>query len=570
MRATKICSDDNPCDAIPFLQRALPLARLGLRVHPLEPRHKKPLLQGYKTIATPNQAVLMAWADAYPTANIGIVVGERIIGEIATPYVVLDIDNRRYGHTSLATLEQMHPALPMTWQVQTGDGQHIYLALPEHVTVPTREQTHAMSKRPAKDLAPGIEMLTAGCNLVGPGSIHPSGHVYHWMDCYDPASVELAMMPNWLIDRGLANGVLCERRRQNSSSASSNQTPVLQRKNGTFAREAKIGEKFSSGRVVLLADSRDETDVVEDAVGLPGNLTGETVKDLLSQRWVVQRCLALLSIPHFALSGRKFRCVLHKDVHPSASLVPPRSPGEPWLYVDHHCKDEEPRTLLLPLVYFCHVTGQPTTTRLNTPELLTWSVRLLREAGVLDGAEVRAPKLPADAPDHASAVYEGFLDLLSAKWRVTPRAASPFAWRFAERWIGLHEWHVGQGMKWLLSRGYIRFVQMECGLYTFLPGTRQLIHRRKKRAHAEKQKQEAIIQDAQPDVDTFLQEGETPRHQPYTKPAAGQSQQGASDVCVDGERERRQARLLTKCRAPNICLDLTDPFDQQVVVENAG
>jgi hypothetical protein len=125
-------------------------------------------------------------------------------------------------------------------------------------------------------------------------------------------------------------------------------------------------------------------------------------------------------------------------------------------------------------------------------------------------------------------------------------------------------------MKWLLSRGYIRFVQMECGLYTFLPGTRQLIHRRKKRAHAEKQKQEVIIQDAQPDVDTFLQEGETPRHQPYTKPAAGQSQQGASDVCVDGERERRQARLLTKCRAPNICLDLTDPFDQQVVVENAG
>ena len=166
MRATKICSDDNPCDTIPFLQRALPLAKLGLRVHPLEPRDKKPLLKGYKTIATPDQAALMAWADEYPTANVGIIVGERIIGESSTHYVVLDIDNRRHGHTSLATLEQMHPVLPMTWQVQTGDGQHIYLALPEHVTVPTREQTDAMSKRASKELAPGIEMLTAGCNLV--------------------------------------------------------------------------------------------------------------------------------------------------------------------------------------------------------------------------------------------------------------------------------------------------------------------------------------------------------------------------------------------------------------------
>jgi len=280
--------------------------------------------------------------------------------------------------------------------------------------------------------------------------------------------------------------------------------------------------------------------------------------------------MSLLSMPHFALSGRKFCCVLHKDVHPSASLVSPRSPAEQWLYVDHHCKDEEPRTLPLPLVYFCHVTGQPTTTRLNTPELLTWSVRLLRDAGVLDGAVVRAPKLPADAPDHARTVYAGFLDLLSAKWRVTPGVASPFVWRFAQRWTGLQEWHVGKGMKWLLSYGYIRFIQMECGLYTFLPGTRHLIHRRKKRAHAEQQKQEVIIQDAQPDVDACLQEGETPRHQPHTTPEAGPYQPGASEDWVDEELERLQARRLTKCRAPNSCTDLTDPFDRHVGVGSAG
>jgi hypothetical protein len=276
-----------------------------------------------------------------------------------------------------------------------------------------------------------------------------------------------------------------------------------------------------------------------------------------------------MGIPDFALRGRKFHCIVHKDDHSSASLVAPRNPSEQWLYVDHHCKDDEPRVLPLPLAYYCKMTGAPTTTRLHTPELLVWSIRLLRDAGVLDGATVRAPKLPGDAPAYARTVYTGFQDLLSVKWRVTPGAASPFVWRFAERWTGLQEWNVGKGMKWLLSRGYLRFVQMEAGFYTFLPGTRNLIHRRKKRVHAEKQKQEVIIQDAQADVDAFLQDGETPRHQPHTVPVdaskatAGQCSHGASEDCVDCELERIQARLLTKRREQHIHFDLTDPFGLQ-------
>ena len=396
---------------------------------------------------------------------------------------------------------------------------------------------------------------------MGPGSIHPSGHVYDWMPCYDPASVELAMMPHWLIDLGTTKGGLGERRLPKIPLVLSSQTPVLQRKRCPIAGEHKIEEKFPSTRVVLLADCRDEPDVVAgDEAGIPRQLTGETVKELLSQKWVVQRCMALLKIPHYALSGRKFCCVLHQERHPSASLVAPRNSSEQWLYVDHHCQDDGPRTLPLPLVYFCQMTRQPTTTRLNTPELLTWSVRLLRDAGVLDGAVVRAPKLPAEAPDHARTVYEGFQDLLSVKWRVTPGTASPFVWRFAERWIGLQEWHVSKGMKWLLSRGYMRFVQLEFGCYTFLPGTRNLIHRRKKRVHADKQKQAMIIQDAQTDVDAVLQDGEPPRHQLHTEPAVGQCPHGSPDFCVACALERVQARLLTKRREQNMVVEAADPF----------
>ena len=91
-------------------QNAIALAKQGIYVHPLVPRDKAPLLEGYQSLATTDEATIHQWWEKWPDANVGLIAG------VQSGAFVLDIDRRHGGEQSLRILEAQHPELPMTWQ----------------------------------------------------------------------------------------------------------------------------------------------------------------------------------------------------------------------------------------------------------------------------------------------------------------------------------------------------------------------------------------------------------------------------------------------------------------------
>jgi hypothetical protein len=398
---------------------------LGIRVHPLKPRSKKPYLPGYTRLATTDTAQICAWWTKWPDANIGIITGA------ASNVIALDIDNRRGGEQSLRMLEAQHVELPVTWQYSTADGFRMLFLHPQGVQLRHGE------------LAPGVELFSdlGNSNIVGPGSVHPTGHLYEWMDCYDPGSIPLAHTPDWVLDLAADKNLL--------SFSVENATPDAS-KIPVSARHTSA--KNSEGHRLLLLASAATTR--ENA-----SLDGAAVAGLFSDWHIVQRCLRVLGLRYVQRPGQTFRCPLHKpDCHPSAAICRPLRPGQPYTFSDFHHHEGEPTLLPLPMLYYCLKTGAPTSTRLNPPSLLTWTLRLLIEADVLEPVSIKAPKLKNAVPEGARKVYEGFVHLLSVKWCISNQAPSPFTWRFACQWVGVSERTIRDGIRWLLSRGYLRIV----------------------------------------------------------------------------------------------------------------
>ena len=118
------------------------------------------------------------------------------------------------------------------------------------------------------------------------------------------------------------------------------------------------------------------------------------VKSLYSQEWVIQKILPLLGLGHVKI-GEKFRCVLHQEEHPSAAIMRPEQPGDPYMYVDFH-ERENRKGFPLPLVYYRLKAGKEgeAVERLPAPSFLVWSLRLLRDAGVIEAVKLEAARLP--------------------------------------------------------------------------------------------------------------------------------------------------------------------------------
>jgi hypothetical protein len=110
--------------------------------------------------------------------NVGILCG--IDG-----LVVIDIDERNGGLTSLANLKQAFGELPPTLTVTTGSGgKHFYYRCKKNIR----------SFKPA--LFPGIDVQASGAYVVAPPSIHASGVSYQW----DDSEQEIAELPQFIID----------------------------------------------------------------------------------------------------------------------------------------------------------------------------------------------------------------------------------------------------------------------------------------------------------------------------------------------------------------------------------
>ena len=424
-------TDQTHCD---FATSAAALAALGLRTHPLKPRGKSPLLRGWQKLATSNPDTLKTWAEQYPTANSGVVAGA------ASGIIIVDMDLRHGARASLRHLQQRYGPLPQSWEALTPGGWHLYLRHP------------GGKAPPCVRIADGIDVRGDRANVVAPGSIHPSGGQYCWNPLSHPDQVPLAEAPAWL----------------------------LERLEGRDQPPRKKDPQEDLSQVEILAPSG----AWGGPQGIAGSLNGALVRALYSEKAVIEKLLPVLGLGEREI-GEKFHCVLHEERHPSAAIMPPALPGGTHDYVDFH-ERERVHSFSLPYVYYRLKVGPDGeyVKRLNAPSHLVWSLRLLRDAGVIEGVKIDAPSLPDATSPSIKTVYAAFLDVLSLKFLVDEGDPSPFTWRFGMAWTGLSKRTVTRAMSWLMSRGYIRFVRYFGGrgwarkMMLFLQGTKELIEER--------------------------------------------------------------------------------------------
>jgi hypothetical protein len=165
---------------------ALDYARAGMRVFPLAPRRKVPLISkhdggnGFHD-ATTDEAQINEWWGKHPDANIG--------GAIPEGEVVIDVDPRNNGPATLGELERRHGELPSTRTGFSGRGDggshRWYRVKVNGKVVPT-------------SLGPGVDVLHGSKKYVAlPPSIHPdSGQPYTWDQWPDT----VADLPDWVYE----------------------------------------------------------------------------------------------------------------------------------------------------------------------------------------------------------------------------------------------------------------------------------------------------------------------------------------------------------------------------------
>lgn len=173
-----------------FQQSALEYAKIGLKIIPLRPRTKIPILANWPQAATTDKKTIADWWTDYPDANIGCLTGRD------SGIFVIDVD--RHGDTdgqiSLDDLEAQFGKLPDTVeQITGGGGRQIFFRYPAGATITNKTGSGA--------IAPGLEIKGDGGQVVLPPSIHPqTGRQYEWEASSHPADVEIVEAPEWLIN----------------------------------------------------------------------------------------------------------------------------------------------------------------------------------------------------------------------------------------------------------------------------------------------------------------------------------------------------------------------------------
>lgn len=154
------------------LRHGLKYRAFGWCVIPVKFRQKTPLIP-WKTFQTrcSSEAEIQTWLRQFPQANIGIVTGE------VSNLVVLDVD----GEEGEQTLKKY--TIPPTRAVKTARGVQYYFQHPGYLV-------HNFARK-----MPGLDLRGDGGFVVAPPSVHPSGHVYAWLN-----EGEIAPLPDWLVE----------------------------------------------------------------------------------------------------------------------------------------------------------------------------------------------------------------------------------------------------------------------------------------------------------------------------------------------------------------------------------
>lgn len=144
---------------------------------------KKPIhKEGFK-LATIEESFICKWWGGDVDWNIGLQTGAR------SGVWALDVDADKGGEEMLAFLEGEYGALPLTFEVVTANGRHMYFKWP----VDGPEIRNAQNR----DDLRGLDWRGEGGYTLLPPSVHPDGPVYRWAK---NGATEFAETPPWLLE----------------------------------------------------------------------------------------------------------------------------------------------------------------------------------------------------------------------------------------------------------------------------------------------------------------------------------------------------------------------------------
>ena len=169
---------------------ALDYAARGWAVFPLRPHDKTPLRSAEDggrgcLDATTDAAVIQAWWQKTPGANVGIATGA------ASSLVVIDLDQKDNGRANFEDLKRKHGRVQPSVVAVTGNGWHLYFRYAPGIRCSVGKNG---------GIAPGIDIRSDGGYVAAPPSLHPSGRRYRWAPDYGPSAVPVSAAPDWLID----------------------------------------------------------------------------------------------------------------------------------------------------------------------------------------------------------------------------------------------------------------------------------------------------------------------------------------------------------------------------------
>ena len=171
------------------LLAALRYAAIGLRVLPIRPASKAPMLLDWPTRASVDPDTIRGWWHQRPQAGVGIATGPQPDGR---HIICVDIDNHnpaQLGADTIRDLQDAYGELPDTWSAITGSGgQHLLFTVPPDAGI--RNDAGRL-------LGPGVDIRGGGGQIVVEPTIHPNGRPYAWETA--PWDIPIADAPGWLI-----------------------------------------------------------------------------------------------------------------------------------------------------------------------------------------------------------------------------------------------------------------------------------------------------------------------------------------------------------------------------------
>jgi putative DNA primase/helicase len=143
---------------------------------------KHPRIQDWPNEGSTDPQKIEKWFIDWPNMNFGAIPPEGI--------VILDIDERNNGFSTLETLETKHGKLPETVTVETGNGRHLYFQYNSDI--------YAVCKTRLE----GIDIKTGSGYVMGAGSRHQSGKLYQFASKeLSLDNKEIAEAPQWLLEK---------------------------------------------------------------------------------------------------------------------------------------------------------------------------------------------------------------------------------------------------------------------------------------------------------------------------------------------------------------------------------